>query len=158
MKRAVVKWKLQRAGSLERHLPALSRPLGQIARSIDERLAEVDARNLAAKGRGQKASRPADPGAHVQNRHIGGDPCQLGKISGSGEPAGVKLVEASQLLRHEPLFLRPEGRERGLQPLGQVGRAIVIAHAIKGIGHREFPLLLIGRPDVGFLSVNDYWR
>ena len=32
----VVKWKLQRASGLKRHLPALSRALGQIARGIDE--------------------------------------------------------------------------------------------------------------------------
>jgi hypothetical protein len=45
---AVVERKFQRAGGLKRHPLALSRPLGQIARGIDEWLAEVDARNLAA--------------------------------------------------------------------------------------------------------------
>ena len=92
---AVVKWKLQRAGGLERHLPALSRALGQIARGIHEWLAEVDARNPAAIGRSQKARRPADARADIQNRHVGGDPSQLGKLGGRGEPAGVKLVEGS---------------------------------------------------------------
>ena len=48
---------------------------------------------------------------------------------------GVKLVEAAQLLGREPLILRAEGRERRLQPLGQAGRAIMVAHAIKFIGH-----------------------
>src|SRR5215469_11602650 len=97
---AGVKRELERAGSLKRHLSALSRTLGQIARGIHEWLAEVDARNLAAVGRGQKARRPADACADVQNRHAGGDPGQLAKLGGSSEPAGVKLVEGSQLLGH----------------------------------------------------------
>ena len=106
---AVVEWKLQRAGGLERHLPALSRALGQIARGIHEWLAEVDARDLAAIGRRQKARRPADARADIQNRHVGGDPSQLGKLGGRREPPGVKLVERAELLRREPLLLRPEG-------------------------------------------------
>ena len=57
---AGVKRKLKRASGLKRHLSALSRTLGEIARGIDEWLAEVDAGNLAATGRGQKARRPAD--------------------------------------------------------------------------------------------------
>src|ERR1700738_1197663 len=51
---AVVEWKLQRAGGLKRHLPALSGALGQIARGIDEWFAEVDARHPAALGRSEK--------------------------------------------------------------------------------------------------------
>ncbi len=135
---AVVERKVQRAGGLKRHLPALSRPLGQIARGIDEWLAEVDARNPAAIGRGQKARRPANARSDIQNRHVGGNPGQLGKLGGRCQPSGVKLVEGSQLLRRESLVLRPEGRERRLQPLGQAGRAIVVAHAIKDIGHSAF--------------------
>jgi hypothetical protein len=52
----------------------------------------------------------------------------------------VKLVEASQLLGRKSLFLRAEGRERRPQPLGQSGRAIVVAHVIKDIGHCNAPL------------------
>src|SRR5262249_11600598 len=107
---AVVEWKLQRAGGLEQHLPALSRTLGQIARGIDERLAEVDAGNPAAKGRGQKARRPADARADIQNRRVDGDASQFGKVGGGRESAGVKLVEGSQLLGREPLILRAERR------------------------------------------------
>ena len=66
------------------------------------------------------------------------DPSQLGKLDGRCEPAGVKLVERGQLLRRESLILRSEGGERRLQPLGQAGRAIVVAHAIKNIGHAAF--------------------
>src|SRR5258707_11810145 len=95
---AVVKWKLQRTGGLERHLPALSRALGQIAGGIHEWLAEVDARNLAAVSCGQKAHRPADARANIQNGHVGRDPSQLGKLGGRSEPAGVKLVKGTQLL------------------------------------------------------------
>ena len=51
----------------------------------------------------------------------------------------MKLIEASQLLRREPLILRPEGRERRLQPFGQAGRAIVVAHIIKDISHGKSP-------------------
>ena len=145
---AVVEGKLQRAGGLKRHLPALSRALGQIARGIDEWLAEVDARDLAAIGRSQKARRPADARADIQNRHVGGDPGQLGKLGGRGEPPGVKLVERRQLLRREPLLLRPEGGERRLQPLGQAGRAIVVAHAIKDIGHCSVPPRLQVLPQI----------
>src|SRR3954469_13799122 len=92
---AIVEWKLQRAGGLERHLSALSRTLGQIARGIDEWLAEVDAGDPAAIARRQKARRPADAPADIQNRHVGGDPSQLGKLGGRREPAGVKLVEGA---------------------------------------------------------------
>jgi hypothetical protein len=63
----VIKWKLQRASDLKRHLPTLSRALGQIARGIHEWLAEVDAHNTAATGRSQKARRPADARADIQN-------------------------------------------------------------------------------------------
>src|ERR1700722_19660034 len=142
VKPAVIKWKLQRAGGLERDLPALSGALGQIARGVHEWLAEVDARNPAAIGRGQKARRSADARADVKNRHVGGDPSQLGKLGGRCESAGVKLVEGAQLLGREPLILRPEGRERRLQPFGQAGRAIVVADVIKGIGHCKAPLSL----------------
>jgi hypothetical protein len=51
----------------------------------------------------------------------------------------MKLVEGSQLLWREPLFVRPERRERRPQPLGQAGRAIVVAHPIKDIGHCSIP-------------------
>ena len=136
---AVVEGKLQRAGGLERHLSALSRPLGQIARGIDEWLAEVDTRDLAAIGRGQKPRRPANARSDIQNRHIGGNPSQPGKLGGRGEPSGVKLVERRQLPRREPLLLWPEGRERCLQPLGQAGGAIMVAHIIKEIGHCSVP-------------------
>jgi hypothetical protein len=42
-------------------------------------------------------------------------------------------------LRREALFLRPDGRERQIQSLGQAGRAIVVAHLIKNIGHCSIP-------------------
>src|SRR5258707_13179927 len=100
---AVVKGKFQRAGGLERHSLALSRPLRQIARGIDEWLAEVDAGNLAAICRSQKARRPANSRSDIQNRHVGGNPSQLGKLNGRCQPSGVELVEGSQLLRREPL-------------------------------------------------------
>jgi hypothetical protein len=51
----------------------------------------------------------------------------------------VKLVEDAQLLGREPVILRPEGSEHRLQPLGQAGGAIVVAHAIKDIGHCKIP-------------------
>jgi hypothetical protein len=51
----------------------------------------------------------------------------------------VKLVEGGQLLGRQPLILTPEGRERALQPLGQPYRAIVVAYAVKDIGHRKAP-------------------
>ena len=38
-----------------------------------------------------------------------------------------------QLLRREPLILRTEGSESRLQPLGQAGRAILVAHCIKDV-------------------------
>jgi hypothetical protein len=50
----------------------------------------------------------------------------------------VKLVERAQLLGREPLIIRPEGRERRLQPLGQAGRAIMAAHVVKYISHCRF--------------------
>jgi len=155
----IVKWKLQRAGGLERDLPALSGALGQIARGIHERLAEIDTRNPAAIGRSQKARRPADTRSDIQNRHVGGNPSQLGKLNGRREPSGVKLVEGSQLLRREPLFVRPEGRECRIQPLGQAARAIVVAHTIKDIGHCSIPLRLqILTADIRALPGNDYPR
>src|SRR5258708_30329965 len=132
---AVVEWKLQRAGGLERHLPALSSALGQIARGSSEWLDEVDARHPTAIGRAQNGCGPADARADIQNRQVGSDPGQLGKLGGRSEPACVKLVEGTQLLGREPLILRPKDSERRLQPLGQAGRAIMVAHAIKDIGH-----------------------
>jgi hypothetical protein len=50
----------------------------------------------------------------------------------------MKLVERAELLRREPLLLRPERR---LQPFDQAGRAIMVAHAIKSIGHRQTPVV-----------------
>src|SRR6516225_7738017 len=156
---AVVERKLQRAGGLERHLSALTRPLRQIARGIDEWLAEVDAHNSAAIGRSQEARRPADARAGIQNRHAGSNPSQLGKLYGGCEPSGMKLVEVSQLLRREPLFVRPEGRERRLQPLCQAGRAIVVARAIENIRHYSIPLRLqILAAEIGELPASDYPR
>src|SRR5262245_22501983 len=89
----VTERQLERARDLERYLPALPGALGQIACGIDERLAEVDARHPAAMARGQKARRPADARPDVENRHVGGDPGQRGKLGGGGEPARVDLVE-----------------------------------------------------------------
>jgi hypothetical protein len=132
---AVVERKFLRAGGLKRHPLALSRPLSQIARGIDEWLAEVDACNLAAICRSYKARRSANSLSDIQNRHVGGSPSQLGKLNGRYEPAGVKLVQGGQLLGREPLFIRPEGPQRRLQTLDQAGRAIVVAHTIKNIGH-----------------------
>src|SRR6516164_8256367 len=94
---AVVKWKLHRTGGLERHPSALSRALGQIARAIHERLAEIDADDPTAIGRSEKTRRPADTRPDVQNRRVGGDPGQRGKLGGRSEPAGVELVEGTQL-------------------------------------------------------------
>jgi hypothetical protein len=54
----------------------------------------------------------------------------------------VKLIEGSQLLRQEPLFLWSEDREHRLQPLAQAGRSIVVAHAIKDIRHCQTPMKL----------------
>jgi hypothetical protein len=135
---------------------ALAGPLRQIARGIDEWLAEVDARNLAAIGRSQKARRPAESRSDIQNRHVGGYPSQLGKLNGRCEPAGVKLIETSQLLRREPLFLWSEGRERRLQPLGQAGRAIVVAYAIKKIGHSVPPRLRVCVAEIRRLPARNY--
>ena len=74
---AGIERKLERAGGLKRHLPALSSTLRQITRGIDECLAEIDARNVAAEGCGQRARRSTNARANVQNRHTGGDPDQL---------------------------------------------------------------------------------
>src|SRR5262249_54389676 len=96
---AVIKRELERAGGLEPHPPALSRALGQIARRLDEWLAEIDTRNPAAIiGRRQKARGTADARANIENRHLGRDPSQLGKLVGRGEAARVKLVEGPELL------------------------------------------------------------
>src|SRR5262249_12245954 len=96
---AVVERKRERARGLKRHPLALSGPLRQIARGINERLAEVDAGNLAAICRRQKARRAADSRSDIENRHAGGNPDQLGKLNGRREPSRVKLVDGSQLLR-----------------------------------------------------------
>ena len=70
----------------------------------------------------------------------------------------MKLIEGSQLLRRQPLFIRPEGRERRLQPIGQAGRAIVVAHTIKDIGH-SIPLRLrVVVAEIRRLSATDYSR
>src|SRR5260370_37693911 len=90
---AVVERKFQRTGGLKRNPLALSPPLRQIARGVDEWLAEVDARNLAAICRGQKTRRPANAPSDIHNRHVGALPSQLGKLNGPGQPAGVKLVQ-----------------------------------------------------------------
>src|SRR5215472_13790502 len=95
---AVVKWKVQRARGLKRYLPTLSRAFGQIARGVHEWLAEIDARYAAAVRCRQKARRPADARADIQNRHVSGDPSQLGKIDRRGQPAGMELIEGIQLL------------------------------------------------------------
>jgi len=77
----------------------------------------------------------------------------------SSAVAGVKLVEGSQLLGCESLILRPEGRERRLQPLDQAGGAIVVAHAIKNIDHCSIPLRLqILAADIRALPASDYPR
>ena len=110
----VTKRKLQRAGGLKRHMLALPRAPGQVAGGLDEGLAEVDARHPAAIGLGQIARRPANARADIENRHVGGDPSEPGKLGGRGEPTGVKLVKGAQLLGREPLILRAEGGERGL--------------------------------------------
>jgi hypothetical protein len=68
----------------------------------------------------------------------------------------VKLVEGSQLLRREPLFVRREGRERRLQPLGQAGRAIVVAHTIKNIGHSVPLRLRVLAAEIRRLPASDY--
>ncbi|WP_245429984.1 hypothetical protein [Mesorhizobium sp. WSM3859] len=47
----------------------------------------------------------------------------------------MELVERRQLPGLQPLFLRPKYRQRGLQSIGEAGRAVVIAHAIEFVGH-----------------------
>jgi hypothetical protein len=47
----------------------------------------------------------------------------------------VKLVEGTELLRRQFLIVRAEHTESRLHALGQIGRAIVIAHGVKDIGH-----------------------
>ena len=55
------------------------------------------------------------------------------------------------MLRREPLILWPKDSERRLQPLGQAGRTIVVAHAIKNIGHCKVPLSLpVGVADLAY--------
>src|SRR5690348_13666732 len=93
---AVVEWELQRAGGLERHPLALPRPLRQVACGVDEWLAEIDARNPAAICRSEKARRSANSRSDIQDRHVRGNPGQVGKLNGGREPSGVKLVEGSQ--------------------------------------------------------------
>ena len=81
------------------------------------------------------------------------------ELGGRGEPAGVELVEGAELLRRQPLIFRPEGGERRLQPLGQAGRTIVVAHAIEVIGHGKVPLLQTAVAlDVRPLPASDYPR
>src|SRR5258707_328285 len=63
-----------------------------------------------------KRARPPAPGAIIRHRRIRGDVSQLCKIGGRGEPAGVKLVEGTQLLGREALILRAERDERRLEP------------------------------------------
>src|SRR6185437_17141110 len=75
---AIGKWEIERIGGLKRYLPALSRALRQIACRFHEWLAEIHARNTAAAGGSQKASRATDARADVQNRHFGRDSGQCG--------------------------------------------------------------------------------
>ena len=56
---AAVEGQFEGAGGLERHLLALPGALGEIARGIHKRFAQVDPRDPAANRRGQKAGRPA---------------------------------------------------------------------------------------------------
>ena len=104
---AVVEGKRQRAARLERYLPALPRPPSEIDRGFDERFAEVDAGHRATIGRGEKTRWPTHSRPDVEDRHVGRDAGQFGKLGCRGEPTGVELVEASQLLGLQPLLLRP---------------------------------------------------
>jgi hypothetical protein len=71
----------------------------------------------------------------------------------------VKLVKGGQLLRRKSLISRPERRQRGLQPFGQAGRLIVVAHAIKNIVHCSIPpRLRILAADIRALPASDYQR
>jgi hypothetical protein len=132
---AIRERKLQRAAGLERHLPALPGAIGQIARRFDKGLGEVDAGHLAAGRRGEKARRAADAGADIKHRHICGNGSKLSKLGGRQQAPGVELVEPGELFRCQPLVIRPERRKRRLQPRGQSGRAIMLAHAFQHIGH-----------------------
>ncbi|BCH03785.1 hypothetical protein MesoLj131b_57840 [Mesorhizobium sp. 131-2-5] len=64
----------------------------------------------------------------------------MGKLGGGGKPTGVKLVEGAQLLRREKLILRAKSSQYRPQPFSQAGRAIVVAHSIKFIGHGKMLL------------------
>jgi hypothetical protein len=66
----------------------------------------------------------------------------------------MKMVEGAQLRGRQPLTFRPQNGERALQPLGQAGGAIVVAHSIEDIGHGKAPDLLFIRP----LPVSGYQR
>ncbi len=80
-KLAVAEGKLQGAGGLERRLLALARTLCQIARGLDERLAEVDARYPAAMGRREDgAPGRREPSRRPSTAMLGGDPGQLGQL------------------------------------------------------------------------------
>ena len=70
-----------------------------------------------------------------------GNAGELRKLGSRSEAAGVELVEGRELLRRQPLIFRSEHGKRCLQPFGQAGRAIVVAHIIKDIGHGK---LLVG--------------
>jgi hypothetical protein len=47
----------------------------------------------------------------------------------------MKLIERRQLLRREPLGLRSDESERRLYARNQIGRPIMVAHAIEHISH-----------------------
>jgi hypothetical protein len=123
---ALVEWQIKRANGFKRQSSALSGASGQMPPGFHEWLTEVS----------HNARRTINAAADVENRHGGGDPGRLGKFDGRSENAGVKLVGA-QLPGHARLAVRPEGRERRLQPLRQPSRAIAIGYAIKSIGHCE---------------------
>ena len=85
------------------------------------------------------ARRSADARSDIQHRHISRDAGQFCQIRGRGEATGVKLVETRQLLRRQPRIFRSEHRQRRLEPLGQAGRTIMVAHAIKLVFHDKTP-------------------
>ena len=105
IERAVCEGEVERVADLERRSVLHAAARGQILRRVDERLAEIDAGDVAAEGRGEEPGRPADAAAEVEHARLRPDGRHRGQVLGREQPARVELVHRGEVGDGQPLVL-----------------------------------------------------
>ena len=133
------KRQIQRVGLQKRRLLSHPGPLREHGGDIDKWLAQIDAGDLAAVGRGQKPRGAAESAANIKQRAAPFNFQSFGEPRRRRKPAGMELIQRRKRVPIDRPLTEPRLLERVIDACEQWISSVMVNHGNR-LGHARCPM------------------